>query len=460
VRVRRSSTAGSRPGLNGWRALERRDLRYGVALVAAGFLLRLLWFLYARPYPVSDFGAYYNLAGSIVEHGRFGFPEPNDTRTPGYPLVLAAARLFSSSHLWLSAVNVVLSTAVIPLIGLLAWQFLGRRDVAYLATGLAAFYPTFVFYSPVLASEHLFIPLILAGLVIAQSRHWSLTTRAVLVGAVTGYCALVRAETLFLLPGILLALLWADAFSSATAGGRRASTVVRRAGKPTAIFVASFCLVIAPWVIRNNIVVGPGTALSTTAGVNFYWIYSPDGYGYVPIPQTPLAPLPTAEQSREGFRIAIAEIRENPAVIGRAVVGAARSLYRDEDYAVYWSTRVQPTAEERRPSRDLALEPVASELVKVAWPALATCALLALLGFSRWPLRARAVLLTLIVGHWAGFTFISVAVPRYRLVIDVLLCIFAAAVISDLLRIRQERATRSSAGHPEDDAKATIAGSR
>jgi hypothetical protein len=415
-------------------------------LVGFAFLLRLAWLVYARPYPVSDFGAYYNLAGSIVQHGRFGFPEPNDTRTPGYPLVLAAARLFSSSHLWLGAVNVALSTTVVPLVGMLTWQFFRRRDVAFAAATFVAIYPTFVFYSPVLASEHLFIPLILASLLVAQRHRWSLRSRALFVGALVGYAVLVRAEALFLVPGVLVALLWERAVRSAREGGAKpVIEILRRTAMPAAAFFLSLALVIAPWVIRNNIVVGPGTALSTTAGVNFYFIYAPEGYGYVPVPQTPLGPLPTGEQSREGFRIALDEIKRNPAVIARAVVGAARSLYRHEDYAVYWSTRAMPTAEERRPARDLALTPVATELVKFAWPALATSALLALLILRRWSGRVAAVLLTLIAGNWAGFTFISVAVPRYRLLIDVLLCIFAALVVSELRRVHRRTYT-----HPAD----------
>src|SRR5262245_65139209 len=129
-------------------------------ILAVALLLRLGWMQYAQTIPVSDFEDYRTLAESLRDHHQFGYPVLTAWRLPGYPLFLAGLMLISRSIAWLSFWSVVLSTVNCALVCCLAYVLFERKDVAVGAGLVSALNPSFVFYSPVLASEHLFTLLV------------------------------------------------------------------------------------------------------------------------------------------------------------------------------------------------------------------------------------------------------------------------------------------------------------
>ena len=227
-------------------------------ILGLGFLLRLGWLMYARPVPVSDFAGYYSLAENLLDHGFFGFSEPSAYRLPGYPFFLAMMMLISRGVLWLSFTNVLLSTALIALIYAITWRLIPNQKVALIAAGIAAIYPIFVFFAPILASEHLFSLLFFSGLLVLLSPRLPGVLRAVLAGLAFGLAMLVRGEVIYYLPILALAI-----FFLFQRWSQRLSILV--------IMGACWLLVVFPWYLRNQAVIGPGSGMSTSGGLMFYY---------------------------------------------------------------------------------------------------------------------------------------------------------------------------------------------
>lgn len=183
-----------------WLGRERVPI---LVIIGAGFLVRLAWLLHADPVPVSDFHNYRTLALDILDHRQFGYPEPTSFFLPLHPLYLSVFAFFSRSDVWLGFSMVVLGTVSIALIYLGAIKILGTRRAALVAAGVFAFFPTFVAFSPVLATEHLFIVLMLGAVAAVTRLDEAPHLYAVVAGLLVGGAILTRGEAVFYVPATL-----------------------------------------------------------------------------------------------------------------------------------------------------------------------------------------------------------------------------------------------------------------
>jgi 4-amino-4-deoxy-L-arabinose transferase-like glycosyltransferase len=119
-------------------------------------------------------------------------------------------------------------------------QVWNDRQVALVAAALIAVYPGLVIYSGLLQTETLYITLFLLALWFAYRARDLATSRTMVgLGFVSGLAALTRVVFLGFFP-VLLALLW-----------WKASTNSGLSGAKVALALAVFCVVLAPWTIRN-----------------------------------------------------------------------------------------------------------------------------------------------------------------------------------------------------------------
>lgn len=186
-------------------------------------------------------------------------------RAPGYPMFLAAvyevvglAKRIESVRL----LQAVLTALLAPLTALLALRLDLTRRAAALAGAVVGLYPILWMYPLGLASEDLFIPLVLLSVLAllwaADSRAWVGTCVA---GLALGAATLTRGAFGLFLP---LAAIWL---------WRHAN--FRLAGLLT--FVAT--AVILPWSIRNSILLGRPSFVENSAGYNLFVGYHPQGDG-------------------------------------------------------------------------------------------------------------------------------------------------------------------------------------
>ena len=391
-----------------------------ILLLALG--LRLGWALYARPVPLSDYLEYRNLAAAILDHGAYGYPQPTAFRLPAYPLLLALFMLVGRSDLWLSLVNVLLSTAMCLAAAALARRlFPGRAGVGRLAALACALNPAFVFYSPLLASEHLFVLLMTAVLLLGLGESAG-RPRTVLAGLVWGAAALTRGEALFYAPVVLGLFAW----RGRRQGGWRAGVVT------AGVVLLAAGGVIGPWWLRNRLVIGPGAGLATNSGMTFYEGHNPYHYGYRgDYKRPPFRDLGKLERQRLAWRLGLRYIREHPAGLLHSIWQGTWRLWRPSRLPVYLSTRAPPRpGDQTYPAKPLAGLRLFEALCLGGYVLLVLLALWSLRGWRRWPRTTLWLVGGVVFCNWLGYAVVFWGMSRYRFFVELILCLVAAAALA------------------------------
>lgn len=235
------------------------------AILLGALLLRVGIVVETHPYPVVHDSADFDRHARSIAHS-LDYPSsvdgpdggPTAFRPPGYPLFLAAIYAVAGDDHAVDAallVQAVLGVVVVALIGLICWQLWGRR-VALPALLVASIFPPFLVTGASLLSETLFLVLVLgacAGMLHQRTARRSVWWVAA-AGVLCGLAALTRSTGAVLVLPLALALI----------AGRREGAP--RVVVPTAIFLVTVALTIAPWTLRNAIVLDSFVPVSTQGG--------------------------------------------------------------------------------------------------------------------------------------------------------------------------------------------------
>jgi 4-amino-4-deoxy-L-arabinose transferase-like glycosyltransferase len=382
----------------------------------AGLALRLAWWWYAQPEPVSDF-EYYRRAGvALLDHHQFGFPRPSG-RAPGYPAFLAVTMLFGRSLAWLSIANILLSTALVPMTARLTRLLTGWPRAAIVAAWVVALNPTFVFFAPVLASEHLFAALLVTALiaVLSAARGDRVLLHVAGAGALMGAAALARADAMFYVP-LFAALAW--------------WRTGRRALAPAALLL-SVAVVLAPWYIRNRVVVGAGAGISTAGGLTFYYAHNDRTYGYHPLRGTPLEGLDEAAMQTRGYQLGLEYLsRADWSRIIRDIGTATRLQFVPSyPFSLVWATQAMGQTPDNLTQRPLPGFHALFRAAELLYYALLCGAALSLIGVRRYPRTALCVLWGVIGLNWFAHCVIFLGEGRYRYPAELMCCMLVALLV-------------------------------
>jgi 4-amino-4-deoxy-L-arabinose transferase-like glycosyltransferase len=225
--------------------------------------------------PLNDGLSYLQLAGEIGNSGDYsshdrgagGSRGPTAYFPPAYPYFLAAVDVldghrspFGGAAQPARIAQALLGTAVVGLIGLIALELFGPV-VGLIALALAAVFPPLIELSSVLVAETLlvFFELMAMWAVLRacrSERPWRWATGA---GVASGLAALTHQNGILLLLPLGVGL-W----------GLRP----RRAAAP-AILVAVALVTIAPWMIRNVVVMHQFVPISDESGITLAGTYNP-----------------------------------------------------------------------------------------------------------------------------------------------------------------------------------------
>ena len=253
-------------------------------VLAVALALRLGW---AVTRPVDDAAIdqlpdqreYLEIARTFLNGEGLNFSDPRfgqrvyAHRTPGYPLMLAAV---GGNIRAARIAQAIIDTSTVLAAYLLARRWLSP-GVSVLAAALVAFNPVLVYFSALILTETLFTAMLAWGMwLITSPRTLPWLAGAILLAAST----LVRPGALPL--PVILAVLGALATNRraepAYHPGRSHFPRVPRLPVGTSMLLLTI-LVLLPWAIRNQRVLGRWVWTSTNAGITRYDGFNPDATG-------------------------------------------------------------------------------------------------------------------------------------------------------------------------------------
>jgi 4-amino-4-deoxy-L-arabinose transferase-like glycosyltransferase len=251
-----------------------RSKLIAAALLVAALALRVGQ-VERTPYRlVNDAISYVKLGSDVAQLGDYSPSEPGAGGSrgptayfpPGYPYFLAAVDLLdghttidSSAIHGARLANAVLGTVTVALVGLVALELFGST-IGLVALALAAVYPVLIEVSALLLAENLFTALVLASVwAVLRARR----ARRPLAW-IAGGGLLLGLATLTHQNGIVLVLPLAFA----------AWTAAERSLRAPLALVAATVLMIAPWTIRNAIVMHSFIPVSDETGITLVGTYN------------------------------------------------------------------------------------------------------------------------------------------------------------------------------------------
>lgn len=428
--------------------LDQRTALWLAAILALALLLRLAWLAGTDTVllPLSD-PQYYHATAQNVAEGR-GYSVTVDQRgfaagdksegtafwAPGYPFALAPLyKLFGSSPRVAKAFN-----AVVGALTVLPVFYLGRRlrgDAAgLLAGGLFAIAPSLVFWTASLFSEPLFTLGVASTLAVAA---WAGDRRSMgacfLAGAVLAATAFVRSQGILMaVPVLVLLVRDVDPRS------------LLRVCAPLAVGVA---LLVVPWTVRNQAVMGRPYVINDSLGYNLRLAHGPYSKGTSVPPQDLWDERPGISFKEreiffddEGRSRALTYAREHPGREAELAVRRIGYLVRsDAEASVQWSESLGLT-----PISGRGLFVLLGDLFYYPMLLLALASIVALPRSRTW------LALWSAVGVWLALHLVFAGEPRYHVPLMPVLAVLAAAVILralDALALRA--ATEHAAAEPE-----------
>lgn len=254
----------------GGTAGSRRFLVAAAAILAVALAGRVAYVLLTPGYvPVHDDHAYDLLASAISRTGVYPLMahRPTAYRPPGYPYFLAAVYAVTGTGPGriqaARLVQAVIGTGIVALLGLLALRLFGRAAAAC-TMALAAVYPPLIGVGASLLSEPQTVLLdLVATLAVVTWRRHPRRRWVVLAGLTAGVLTLTRSNAFVIVPALALGL-WTP----------RRGSLRRSLGPPLAV-IALTVAVVAPWTVRNAVVMHSFIPVSDETGGTLAGTYNP-----------------------------------------------------------------------------------------------------------------------------------------------------------------------------------------
>lgn len=232
-----------------------------LVILGVGLIVRIvILMLYGNQPMRHDERDYNTLAVNLVEHHEFALTPgvPTSLRPPLYPVLVAGIYELFGTENWhavriVQALMSLITVCIVFRLGSSAYS----REVGLLAAGVMCFYPSLLWYNNLLLTEVLCIFLLSAALLaISRALQDSSLWPWAGVGVLIGLTALTR-SVFWLFPLVLAAYL--IAVGPWRIGRRIASAVA---------MLTAFCLVLAPWSVRNSALQQTFVAVDVMAGRN------------------------------------------------------------------------------------------------------------------------------------------------------------------------------------------------
>lgn len=385
-------------------------------IVAAALTLRLLWAWLVPVDPVSDSVLYEAFARSIVAGKGYAFPAGNLTAywPVGTSAVYAALYdTFGDGFGVIAVFQAVLGASIVGLTWRLARDPLGPVAAA-MAGWFTALWPLLIEFTTILASELLFVALLLAALNLWAARRIPTGPRAVLWGACIAAATYVRPTAW---PMLLIFPLIAWGVDRQW----RAAVVTLLVSLLTA------SVLFAPWVYRNYLLFDRFVLVAANSGPNMWMGNNPaSNGGYMDLPDRAFAN--EVDRDRYFGREAVEFIKSHPLDYVKLSLRRAVATYDRESIGVVWNE-----AGLKRRYGPSVLMPL-KLLSSAYWWSMLVLGLFGAAVILRQRLATRLWPVLTAFLFFGAVPILTVAQDRYHIPIDPLLAIFGAWGALELLR--------------------------
>lgn len=231
--------------------MKNNKQNYYKIVTMVGIIFSLLWIIFVKTQPYSDFAYYNTIAEQVANGGQWG----NTYTSVGYSIILGFIyKIFGSSLITAKVFNVILTVlSYIIFYKLLMKLDLkeSRRKIIYT---LFVLFPSNIFYNSILATEIIFTTIFLLATLIYYS---DIKYKYVLIGILVAVNSMIKPFFIvFFFAIFLVELLSRVKFLKAI--------------QHSAIILAVSLLVLSPWVYRNTKLVGQFTFISNNGGIVLY----------------------------------------------------------------------------------------------------------------------------------------------------------------------------------------------
>ena len=391
------------------------DTSYKVLIITA-ILLRVIWAFFVPVDPISDSFLYDSFAQSIANGNGYAFP--NGDITVYWPVGTSAIyaviyKVFGISYLPIVIFNIVIGVGIVWLTYAIAQRHV-QKNVALIAAFLVTIWPILIEFTTIMASELIFIFLILLAIYVWGSKQLSPILKAAIWGALICAATYVRPTALPII-ALLPILDWL------------ADKDWRASIQTFIVATITAALLFSPWVYRNQQVFGEFVLVSANGGANLWMgnnLNSNGGY-------TDLTDLPFKnEVARDKYfkKEAINFILHNPLSYAKLAIKRTFITYKAETIGIVWNGYL-----EKQFSKPVLMGmKLVSSMFWWMIVALAGLGVYKLLKDRK--LKPLSVLFVLSAFFFV-FPILTVGQDRYHLPMNPFLAIFAAYALQSMLLI-------------------------
>ena len=293
--------------------------------------LRLIWVITIPTLPYSDFEVYNNFAIYVAKQFPVHILSINYTeRGFGYSFVLGIIyKIFGVNLFVAKLLNVFLSVLTGILLYFIA-GYLFDQYIARITTVLFSIWPAQIMYSSVLASEHLFIFLLLLGIAmligVIKVKSDEKYLNIFLAGIVFGLAYTVRFLSLIIVATGFMALLYFQ------------EEVFKKRIQSAFFLICGFAVVwicVASLGAVVNVPSNPTTGIqnSLLMGTNYEYM----GH-WNPVDNQIWETHSPEEAKKIAFETGLSRITENPIRFIKLIFEKFNIMWCDESFGIYWST--------------------------------------------------------------------------------------------------------------------------
>lgn len=299
-------------------------------IIAIGLFARIAWVVLFPAQPGSDGAVYLGLAEQLLQDGSYEVAGTRAYWPVGYPLFLVPwVAIFDEERLALLVSN--MSLFVLGTLGVMSLaRFLANDQAGRVAALVFALWPNLIIASGLPEKELVVLaslPWATLGLLSAMSRSGRVLC-VLGAGLLLGACTLIQPSLQFL--PFVAALLLVGSATQLRTGLRQAVLVLLGAA-----------VVVAPWTYRNYLVFDTFVLVATNGGSVLYRANNPLATGgYTQRGEVDLEVYDEVAQDKEGRRLAVEWIKENPGSFLKLAVEKQIRFMGDEAGSVYGTFKV------------------------------------------------------------------------------------------------------------------------